>query len=401
MSKIIINQDQVKESQKLVELCPFNAIEFDGKALSINAGCKMCKICTRKEPTIFEFVEEKVQQIDKDKWVGIAVVIEYLNNEIHPVSLELLGKARVMADKINHPVHAVVLAQDTTLACSTLLKYDIDTIFSYQHDALKDFKIEPYTAVLEDYINNNKPSIVLVGGTNIGRSLAPRVAARFKTGLTADCTILDVSENSDLDQIRPAFGGNIMAHIYTPNHRPQFATVRYKIFDTPTPIDNPVAKIEHCDVSKIDFSSAIQVLEVREKEKTESIEDAEIIVVAGAAIKNEVGVNLVKELAELLQAKVACTRPLIENGMMDARLQIGLSGRTVRPKLIITCGVSGAIQFVAGMNGSETIIAINNDPKATIFDVAHIGLVGDVYEIIPSLINTIKQNQTLVSKETA
>ncbi len=233
----------------------------------------------------------------------------------------------------------------------------------------------------------------MVGGTTVGRSIAPRVAARFRTGLTADCTILDVQENTDLDQIRPAFGGNIMAHIHTPNHRPQFATVRYKIFSALERSEEGKGKITLCQIEKEKLSSGIKVLEVKEKEKVETIEDAEVIIVAGRAIKKQEDLEMINKLADLLDAQVAGTRTLIEAGWIDARRQIGLSGRTVKPKLIITCGVSGAIQFVAGMNNSDCIISINTDKNASIFNVAHYAIIGDIYEIVPSLIEKLSNDE--------
>ncbi|MDD3096048.1 MAG: electron transfer flavoprotein subunit alpha/FixB family protein, partial [Candidatus Marinimicrobia bacterium] len=220
------------------------------------------------------------------------------------------------------------------------------------------------------------------------------VAARFRTGLTADCTMLDVQKNTDLDQIRPAYGGNIMAHIHTPNHRPQFATVRYKIFDAPERQDDASGKPEYLDIGSDKLASRIKVLEVKKKEKVKSIEDADVIVVAGRAFKKEDDLSIAYELADLLGGMVAVTRPLIEAGWADPRLQIGLSGRTVKPKLIITCGVSGAIQFVAGMNNADTVIAINKDPKAQIFSVAHYAVIGDIYEILPEMIGKLRALKT-------
>ena len=199
--------------------------------------------------------------------------------------------------------------------------------------------------------------------------------------------------NTDLDQIRPAFGGNIMAHIFTPNHRPQFATVRYKIFSAPSRSERAQGRIVARSLAPSDLASRIEVLEVRPKEVTAGLEDAEVIIVAGRGVKKASDMALINRLADLLGAKVAATRPLIEAGWVDGRKQIGLSGRTVKPRLIITCGVSGAIQFVAGMNNSERIIAINSDPNATIFNVAHIGIVGDLYEVLPNLIEQLASGQ--------
>lgn len=394
MAKILIHQEKITDKHAVMTLCPFSAIQDSEGGLEINAACKMCKICVRKGPEgAFEFVEEQVKQIDRDKWKGILVYVDHVEGEVHPVTFELIGKAREMAAKINHPVYALFIGSGIASQADELLHYGVDEVFFYDEPDLKDFRIEPYAAAFEDFIENQHPSIALVGGTTIGRSLAPRVAARFRTGLTADCTILDVQENSDLDQIRPAFGGNIMAHIYTPNHRPQFATVRYKIFSAPERSDEAAGLVTRCSISAEKLASKIEVLKVIKKEKVQTIEDAEVLVVAGRAIQKQEDLAMIEELAQALGGQVACTRPLIEAGWIDARKQVGLSGRTVKPKLIITCGVSGAIQFVAGMNNSDCIIAINQDKKASIFHVAHYGIVGDLYEVVPQLLEKIRQGQ--------
>lgn len=391
MKKIVIHQFNVKNPNELIALCPFDAIEYVNDVIAINSACKMCGICAKKAPDVFKLVEVERPQVDKSKWNGIAVYVDHIEGDIHPVTFELIGKAKEMAAKINHPVYCLFMGNNIKDKAKVLLEYGVDEVFVYEDEELEYFRIEPYTAVFEDFINRQKPTIVLVGGTTVGRSLAPRTAARFRTGLTADCTILDIQENTDLDQIRPAFGGNIMAHIYTPYHRPQFATVRYKIFDAPKKIAKPKGKITECSINKNKLASKINVIEVKKKAKEESIENADVIVVAGNGIKKEEDLKMVYELAGLLGGMVATTRPLIEAGWTDYRYQIGLSGRTVKPKLIITCGVSGAIQFTAGMNNSDTIVAINTDENASIFDVAHYGIVGDIYDVVPALINKLKQ----------
>lgn len=391
MAKIVINQDKVTEMKKVLDICPFGAIELNDGKLEIGAGCKMCKICVKTGPKgVFEFVEDEVIKIDKDKWKGIAVYVDHHEGDIHPVTFELIGKAKEMAKKINQPVYCIFVGSDLEDKTDALLSYGVDNVFVYDYKDLKEFKIEPYTACVENFINEVKPTILLFGGTTIGRSLAPRLAARFKTGLTADCTILDVQENTDLDQIRPAFGGNIMAHIHTPNHRPQFATVRYKIFSAPEKVDHPTGKVTLCNIDENKLKSDIDVLEINNKTKEVGIEDAEVIIVGSRAIKKKEDMEMLYKLADLLGGQVAGTRPLVESGWIDAKKQIGLSGRTVKPKLIITCGVSGAIQFVAGMNGSECIISINKDEKAPIFDTAHYAIVGDVYDVIPRLIKDLE-----------
>lgn len=398
MAKIVVNMEKIEDIKSVLEICPFGAIEDNNGKIEIGAGCKMCKMCVKNGPKgAFEFIEEKKASINKDEWKGITVYVDHHEGEIHPVTYELIGKAREMAAKINHPVYCVFVGHNIKDKCDNLLAYGVDEVFVYDNEEFKEFRIEPYTAAVEDYINSVKPTIMLVGGTTLGRSLAPRLAARFKTGLTADCTILDIQENTDLDQIRPAFGGNIMAHIHTPNNRPQFATVRYKIFSAPEKIEVPTGKITLCNLDKEKLSSNIEVLDIKSKTKEVGLEDAEVIVVASRAIKKQEDMEMIYKLADKLGAQVGGTRPMVEAGWLDPRKQIGLSGRTVKPKLIITCGVSGAVQFVAGMSGSDYIIAINQDEKAPIFDVAHMALIGDIYEIIPKLIEKIDEKSLQIA----
>jgi electron transfer flavoprotein alpha subunit len=306
------------------------------------------------------------------------------------VTFELLGKARELAATTGEPVRALLLGHGVERAARELLHYGAEEVLVYDHPALKDFRIDAYAAAFEDCIHRSRPSTILVGATAVGRQLAPRVAARMRTGLTADCTVLQMRPDTDLVQIRPAFGGNIMAQILTPNHRPQMATVRYKVMDAPRRAAAATGKIVHREIADDKLASRVEVLETRRKPAEQAIDAADTLVVAGRGIKKESDLQVLRELAELLDGQLACTRPLVENGWVEARRQIGLSGRTVRPRLIVTCGVSGAIQFVAGMNHSETIVAINKDEKAGIFKAAHYGLVGDLYAIVPRLIESIK-----------
>ncbi|WP_406541215.1 electron transfer flavoprotein subunit alpha/FixB family protein [Clostridium ljungdahlii] len=398
MGKLIINENKLTPSiiEELIGICPFGAMENKDGKLEISAACKMCKMCVKKGPCgVVEFIEDEIKQIDKSLWKGIAVYVDHVEGNIHPVTYELIGKSRELAAKIKHPVYAVFVGCNIKDKAEELLHYGVDEVFVYDYNELKDFRIEPYTAALEDFINKVKPSTFLVGATTVGRSLAPRIAARFRTGLTADCTVLDMKENTDLVQIRPAFGGNIMAQILNPNNRPQLATVRYKVMNAPDRSEKILGKITVQSMDKNKLKSDIEVLKIIKKKIEEEISEADVIVAAGRGIKSEKDMELIKELANLVGGQVACTRPLIESGWLDAKRQIGLSGRTVKPKLIITCGISGAIQFVAGMNNSDLIVAINKDPKAPIFNVANIGIVGDIYEIVPKLIENIKSGKNL------
>ncbi|MGI6013876.1 MAG: FAD-binding protein [Oscillospiraceae bacterium] len=392
MAKLVIHQDKIGDIEAFMKLCPFGAMEEKDGKVTINSGCKMCKLCVKKGPAgAAEYIEDEVKVlINKDEWQGIAVYVDHVDGEIHPVTYELIGKARELAAVINQPVYALFMGSNITASAKKILHYGVDKVFVYDNPKLDRFKNETYTTVFTDFIQNVKPGSILVGATTVGRQLAPRVAARMRTGLTADCTVLEMKENTDLSQIRPAFGGNIMAHIVTPNHRPQMATVRYKVMDAPERQKEVTGEIVTCTIDDARLTSHVEVLDVVMKAKENMIENADVLVVAGRGVKKQEDLAMLQELADLLGGQVACTRPMIEAGWMNARNQIGLSGRTVRPKLIITCGVSGAIQFVAGMNNSDNIVAINKDETASIMKVAHYGIVGDLYEIIPQLIEKIK-----------
>ena len=393
MPKIIIHTEKATDIQALIALCPFGAIEYNGKELSINAACRMCRLCCKKSGGVCEYVEdENAAKIDKSLWQGITVAAEMVGGQVHPVTLELIGKARELAAKTNQKVSCLVVGYQLENCIDAINAAGPDEIILYDQPELEHFRVEPFCAAWEDYINFAKPSVMLVGGTSVGRSLAPRVAARFHAGLTADCTMLDIQPNTDLDQIRPAYGGNIMAHIRTPNHRPQFATVRYKIFSMPEKTA-PHAKIIRRTLSAAKLVSGIEFLNLRKKQNERGIEDADVIVVAGRGLKKPEDIAMIQELATLLGGELGSTRAMVETGWIDPKRQIGLSGRTVKPKLIITCAVSGAVQFAAGMNGSELIVAINSDPEAPIFNIAHVGIVGDVYEIVPRLIEKIKNGE--------
>ena len=351
--------------------CPFGAIDMTEQGPELNAACKVC---------------------DKSGWNDILVFAEFSGNRLHPVSLELIGKARTLARAVpGFKVRAVLVGNGVSACAQELRHYGVAEIAVYDDPALGYFRADAYAACVEDYIRSCRPSVVLVGATALGRSLAPRIATRFHTGLTADCTKLELRENTDLVQIRPAFGGNIMAQIVTPNTRPQFATVRYKVMDAPireaAAAGNVLARRLPAGVkaSRANLVSAFPV------PPRKTISDAEVLVVGGRGLRKESDLSLVRELAELLGGDWAVTRPLVEKGWAGNDRQIGLSGRTVRPRLIITCGVSGAIQFTACMNASEHIVAINTDRTAPIFETAHVAIVGDLYDTIPVLINELKE----------
>ena len=389
-----INQSLVNEevAKKLFETCPFKAISYADNKLDINAGCKLCKMCVRSSNGVITFEEDAIETVNKDEYKGICVYVDSDHGHIHPVTFELIGKAIELAKVINHPVYALLIGSNTAENASQVLEYGVDKVFVYDNEKLKDFDIERYTNCFADFISTNKPSSILVGATNVGRSLAPRVAARFHTGLTADCTKLEMKENTDLVQIRPAFGGNIMAQIVNTNRRPQFATVRYKVFDAPNKVE-PNGEVVKVDIKDEWLLSHIEVIDIEEKPKELDISEADVIVAVGRGLKSKDDLGMINELADALNGVVACSRPMVESGIFDAKHQIGLSGKTVKPKLIITIGISGTVQFTSGMKNSDCIIAINSDPNATIFDVANYGIVGDLYKIVPELIKRIKEGK--------
>ncbi len=394
MAGIIIDQKTCIECGACVSACPFNALSMDSSKVEVNANCKMCRICVKTCPTSAISVEEKkVEAINKDEYKNILVYVEHDEKRIHPVTFELIGKGLQLASVIKQNVVCLLIGGDLQKKAQTLLEYGVAEVYVYDHPELVNFRVDNYANVFENCIKQFKPTVCLVGATTTGRSLAPRVATRFKTGLTADCTQLEMRENTDLVQIRPAFGGNIMAQIINTNCRPQFATVRYKVMDHAKKVEAPNGKIINCTLEENLLKSKIEILEINKKPELKSITDADVLVVAGAGIKDEKGMAMVKELADLLHGMVAGTRPLVEKGLISVHEQIGLSGRTVKPKLIITCGVSGAIQFVAGMDSSEMIIAINQDAEAPIFNVAHYAVIDDIYEVLPRMIERIKGGQ--------
>ncbi len=375
--------------------CPFGAIELKNGKPELNAACKVCGVCLKgcPEKAIVK-LETKVENVDKSLWNDLLVFAEVSGGRLHPVSLELIGKAKELARSVpGYTVKAVLVGDGVTRYAEELRHYGVSEIDVYDGPELGFFRADAFAGCVEDCIRRVKPSVVLVGATSLGRSLAPRLATRFHTGLTADCTRLELRESTDLVQIRPAFGGNIMAQIVTTHTRPQFATVRYKVMDAPTRSEDAGGEVIARRLPKAATESPVTHVSTVPVPAGKTISDAEILVVGGRGLQKEADLDMVKELAALLGGDWATSRPLVEKGWTTNARQIGLSGRTVRPKLIITCGVSGAIQFAACMNQSDHIIAINSDPDAPIFSVAHIGIVGDLYQIVPELIRQLKEGK--------
>ena len=392
MAKIAVLERKCTGCGVCAGSCPFGAIDMkDGKP-ELNAACKVCGVCVKAcpEKAILK-LETKTATVDKSQWHDILVFAEVSGGRLHPVSLELIGKGLELAKNVDYQVKAVLVGHGVSAYAEELRHYGVSEAAVYDDPELGYFRADAYAACVEDYIRYAKPSVVLVGATSLGRSLAPRLSTRFHTGLTADCTKLELRENTDLVQIRPAFGGNIMAQIITTNTRPQFATVRYKVMNAPARNEEASGTVVMRKLPKRVAECKASCVSVTPIPPKKSISDAEVLVVGGRGLQKEADLEMIKELAGLLGGDWATTRPLVEKGWNTNDRQIGLSGRTVRPRLIITCGVSGAIQFTACMNGSDHIIAINTDKDAPIFDVAHVAIVGDLYEIVPALIKQLKE----------
>lgn len=324
------------------------------------------------------------------EYEGIMVFAEQRDGNIHPISFELLGKAREIADKKGCGVSSVLLGHQMREKAKELIYYGADKVFLYDHPSLKEFDVINYKQNIVNLIREEKPEIVLIGATPLGRSLAPRIAAALKTGLTADCIDLQLDEDGELIQVRPAFTGNIIAHIKT-RTRPVMTTVRYKVFKAGERDTDRKGEIVEKEVEIME-NVGVRIMR-RECVEVVNISDAEIIVSGGRGFRKPEDLKILEELANLLGGVVGASRPLVDEGWISKDHQIGFSGNIVRPKLYLACGISGSPQHLAGMRDSEIIVAINIDPSAPIFNVADYGIVGDLYEIIPKLIEKLKNRK--------
>lgn len=328
---------------------------------------------------------------NKDEFKDVWVFIEQRQGSLQNVSIELLGEGRKIADKLGVDLCGVLLGNNISNLSKELIEYGADKVYVAEDILLEQYTTDGYTTVISNMIDELKPEIVLVGATNIGRDLAPRISARVDTGLTADCTQLEVDvETRTLLQTRPAFGGNLMATIVTTEFRPQMSTVRPGVMKKADRQEGRTGEVIAIDPKLTKKDVRTEVIEViKAAKKGVAIEEAEIIVAGGRGLGKAEGFQLIKELAEKLGGEVGASRACVDNGWIDQSHQVGQTGKTVRPKIYIACGISGAIQHVAGMHDSDVIIAINKNPEALIFKTAHYGIVGDLYKVIPAIIDEI------------
>lgn len=329
------------------------------------------------------------------EYKGVLVYIEQRTSVVQKVSVELLGKGREIADRIGVPVIAALIGYNMEGLTKDLIAEGADKVVFADDKMLEHFVTEPYTKAMVQIINDVKPEIVLFGATSIGRDLAPRVSSRLHTGLTADCTSLDVEEGTNnLLMTRPAFGGNIMATIACPDHRPQMSTVRPGVMQKLETDKTRKGEIVKIDLKLEASDMNVEILEVvKETKKKVNIEEASILISAGRGVGSKDGIAPLQNLAEELNAVVSGSRGVIDNGWLDKDRQVGQTGKTVRPELYFACGISGAIQHIAGMEESELIVAVNKNPEAAIFGVADLGIVGDIAKILPLVTAEIQKRR--------
>lgn len=390
---VIVNVDTCKGCEECLSSCPFDAIVMkDGKAL-INEYCQVCMSCISvcPEGAIIEVEKEIPGGIDIEGYKGVWIFAEQRRGKVSSVAYELLGIGRKLADDLKTDLSAVLLGTAETEA-KELIGWGADKVYLSKDQIFESFNDEPYSQLLTSLITEHRPEIVLAGATPMGRSFIPRVAARLRTGLTADCTSLAIDKGTgNLLQVRPAFGGNIMATILCPNNRPQMATVRPRVMKRRTYDEGRAGDI--IDVEAGGITSRTKVLEtVKEiSDITVNLQEADIIVSGGRGLGEPKGFKLMEELAELFGGAVGSSRAAVDAGWIAYRHQVGQTGKTVCPKIYFACGISGAVQHLVGMQSSDIIIAINKNPEAPIFNVATYGVVGDLYEIVPLLIKKIKE----------
>ncbi|MHC1748754.1 MAG: FAD-binding protein [Cellulosilyticaceae bacterium] len=390
---IKIIKDKCKGCAKCIKACPFNAITMDNRLAVINDACTACGACIERCP--FGAIEkEKISGIKQDitGYKDVWVFAEQRSHEIMPMVFELLGEGKKLASHVEANLCAILLGSHTEEMVKTLHAYGADKVYVADDTRLEQFTTDAYANIISEAIEQYKPEIVLMGATHIGRDLAPRIAAKVGTGLTADCTALEIDkEDKKLKQTRPAFGGNLMATIICPHHRPQMSTVRPGVMDKAVYDATRNGDIIKLNLKLKDSDIRTKVLEiVKAVGENIPLTEAEVIIAGGKGLGNADGFQLLKKLANKMGGVIASSRACVDEGWIEHAYQVGQTGTTVKPKIYFACGISGAIQHITGMKTSDIIIAINKNENAPIFEVADYGIVGDLYVVIPAIIEALE-----------
>lgn len=389
---VTVIKEKCKGCSICVKQCPFGAVSLEGKLAVIGPSCTGCGVCVEKCPfKAIEKTEEKKEKADLSAYKDVWVFAEQREGKIMPVVTELLGEGRKLVDEIGCDLCAVVCGEKIGDLAGELFAWGADKVYMADCKELAHYTTDGYGKVIYEAICAYKPEIVLLGATHIGRDLGPVLAVKCGTGLTADCTKLEIDpEDKKIRQTRPAFGGNLMATIVCPNHRPQMSTVRPGVMEKALAVPGRTGQLIDLKPNFAEGDIRTKVLDVvKTLQDTVSISDADIIVSGGMGLGKAEGFELLKKLADRLGGVVAASRAAVDAGWIDHAFQVGQTGTTVKPKIYIACGISGAIQHVAGMQNSGRIIAINTNENAPIFEVADYGIVGDLYKVIPAILEAL------------
>jgi len=383
-----INKDECIGCEACVDVCPFGSLSMVEGIAEVDETCTACGACLDVCPVEALSLPERpaAAAADLAAYQGVWVWIEQFEGKACSISWEMVGEGRRLADQRGTTLTACVLGHNVEHIAKQAITYGADRVFRVDDASLAVYRTQPYAATLVQLVRQYKPEIFLLGASSRGRDLAGSVATELYTGLTADCTGLEIDpENNLLRQTRPAFGGNIMATIICPNYRPQMATVRHRVFEMPEPDETRQGQIVSIDPVMGEGDVSAKVVDFIVEQGEVNLADAKIIVSGGRGVGGPEGFEPVRELAEVLGGALGASRAAVDAGWIPYAHQVGQTGRTVRPDLYIACGISGAIQHLAGMGTAKIIVAINKDPEAPIFTVANYGIVGDLFQVVPAL----------------